>query len=153
MPRGRKPMPTFLKLVTGNRGRRPLNENEPTPDRALPTPPAHMSVAARSELNRVARELYDLGILTNLDRTTLCSYCDAWAEYVEYDDKVKTLGAVWKTPNRKTVKKLKDGTEVIESTGGYPQQSPYVPLRNKSPGGNVEIRRGAGIERERAQAD
>lgn len=35
--RGRKPKPTYLKLLNGNPGKRALNEQEPKPERALPT--------------------------------------------------------------------------------------------------------------------
>jgi hypothetical protein len=46
-PGGRKPKPTHLKLVTGNPGKTALNENEPKPEAALPSPPprrqAHLS--------------------------------------------------------------------------------------------------------------
>jgi hypothetical protein len=33
--RGRKPKPTYLKLLNGNPGKRPLNEQEPKPQPAL----------------------------------------------------------------------------------------------------------------------
>ena len=36
--RGRKPTPTFLKLVTGNPGHRPINTDEPIVPPALPDP-------------------------------------------------------------------------------------------------------------------
>ena len=40
-------MPTHLKLLKGNPGRRPLNEAEPKPPRSRPDAPAHMSDKAR----------------------------------------------------------------------------------------------------------
>jgi len=36
---GRKPKPTYLKIVAGNPGRRPLNKSEPRPVGTLETPP------------------------------------------------------------------------------------------------------------------
>ena len=39
--RGRRPKPTRLKLLTGNPGKRPLNDDEPQPQAAIPEcPPA-----------------------------------------------------------------------------------------------------------------
>ncbi len=38
--RDRKPKPTYLKLITGNPGGRPLNVDEPEPEGDLRDPPA-----------------------------------------------------------------------------------------------------------------
>jgi len=35
---GRRPKPTHLKVVTGNPGKRKLNDKEPTPAREIPSP-------------------------------------------------------------------------------------------------------------------
>ncbi|MEO0035368.1 MAG: hypothetical protein RLZZ501_1391, partial [Pseudomonadota bacterium] len=61
---GRRPTPTHLKLVRGNPGKRPLNEAEPTPARALPSPPAHMSDEAKVAWGRMATLLDQMGVLT-----------------------------------------------------------------------------------------
>lgn len=37
--KGRKPIPTRLKVLAGNRGRRPLNPDEPIPELAFPDRP------------------------------------------------------------------------------------------------------------------
>lgn len=36
---GRRPKPTHLKVVTGNPGKRKLNDKEPTPAKEIPGPP------------------------------------------------------------------------------------------------------------------
>jgi hypothetical protein len=40
---GRRPKPTHLKVVTGNPGKRKLNDKEPTPAREIPSPPEHLT--------------------------------------------------------------------------------------------------------------
>lgn len=40
---GRRPKPTHLKVVTGNPGKRKLNDKEPTPAKEIPGPPAHLT--------------------------------------------------------------------------------------------------------------
>jgi hypothetical protein len=35
---GRRPKPTHLKVVTGNPGKRKLNDKEPTPAKEIPSP-------------------------------------------------------------------------------------------------------------------
>jgi P27 family predicted phage terminase small subunit len=130
--KGRKPKPTFLKLVTGNPGRRPLNQNEPQPEKAIPTVPAHLSDVAKVEWGRIANELHDLGMLTRLDRAVLAAYCQAYSDWVEAEAKLQQYGKVIMSPKKTTTKRGKDGSEVTESTGGYPMQSPYLAIRNKS---------------------
>ena len=39
---GPPPKPTKLKLLAGNPGKRPLNENEPEPEAVAPSVPAHL---------------------------------------------------------------------------------------------------------------
>ena len=44
---GRKRTPTHLKIVAGNPGRRPLNENEPRPSGNLDTAPEWLTEAQK----------------------------------------------------------------------------------------------------------
>ena len=44
--RGRKPKPTALKVLEGNPGKRPLNENEPKPERKAPECPSWLEPEA-----------------------------------------------------------------------------------------------------------
>ena len=71
---GRKPKPTALKLVTGNPGKRPLNDHEPQPEAAIPEVPAHLSGEAKAEWDRIVIRLHPLGLLTDLDRAALAAY-------------------------------------------------------------------------------
>jgi P27 family predicted phage terminase small subunit len=130
--RGRKPTPTHLKLVTGNPGRRPVNPNEPKPDPALPPVPPHLSDEAKLEWHRIARELYDLGLLTNIDRAALAGYCQAYADWVEAEGQLRRFGKMIKSPQRTVKRRAKNGSEVIESSGGFPMQSPFLAIRNKA---------------------
>ena len=51
---GRRPKPTHLKLIQGNPGKRSLNDAEPNPPRGVPSPPDHMTSAAKEAWNRLA---------------------------------------------------------------------------------------------------
>lgn len=79
---GRKPLPTQLKLINGNPGRRPLNENEPKPRVTLLRPPAELNDDGRIEWRRIARDLYALGILTTVDRAALFAYCQSYGRLI-----------------------------------------------------------------------
>jgi P27 family predicted phage terminase small subunit len=111
---GRKPLPTKLKLLSGNPGKRPLNEHEPEPERKLPRPPAHLSAPAKREWRRVGRLLLTLGLVSDLDRGALAAYCQAWGRWVEAEESLKRYGVVVKSPS------------------GFPMQSPFLAIANKA---------------------
>jgi P27 family predicted phage terminase small subunit len=97
--RGRKPTPTRLKVITGNPGKRRLRAREPKPQLAIPTCPAHLSPTAKAEWKRLALELYQLGILTHLDRAALAAYAQAYGRWVEAERKLKDTPTLLKLPN------------------------------------------------------
>ena len=111
--RGRKPKPTRIKVLTGNPGKRPLNERELKPEASVPTCPPELRPAAQSEWHRLVGELAKLNMLTNLDRAALAAYCEAYAMWGEAIEAIQKFGAMVKSPS------------------GFPMQSPYVSFANK----------------------
>jgi P27 family predicted phage terminase small subunit len=111
---GRKPLPTSLKLLRGNPGKRPLNHNEPKPTTRLPRAPDHLSVEAKKEWRRAGRFLLTLGLISDLDLAAFAAYCTAYGRWVEAEDALKTYGVMIKSPN------------------GFPVQSPYLGVANKA---------------------
>src|SRR5690348_4755966 len=59
--RGPKPIPTNLRVIQGNKGKRPLPRNEPRPPTNMPEPPPYVSGYARQEWDRLADSLYRMG--------------------------------------------------------------------------------------------
>ena len=94
MTRGRKPKPSKLRALYGNAGKRPLNDSEPQPARAVPRCPAHLTKTARTEWHRLVKELDAVGLLTNMDRGTLAMYCQAWGDHVDAQEMIKKTGVV-----------------------------------------------------------
>jgi P27 family predicted phage terminase small subunit len=93
---GRPPTPSALKELHGNPGRRPLNENEPKPNVYLPEkPPYEMSEQATQIFRSKASELYQCGILTNLDAEFLAIWAEMMAEYVEIKKEIQEQGRVY----------------------------------------------------------
>ena len=121
-PRGRKPKPTHLKLVEGNRGKRALNKDEPVPERALPSPPAFLSDAAKVEWGRVSEELYRLGLLSNIDRAILAAYCQTYGQWQAAETAIAAMAE--KDPVFRGL--------VIETTNGNLIQNPLVGVANRS---------------------
>lgn len=87
--RGRKPVPTHLKAITGNAGKRPLNNEEPRPELNVPKCAIQLGPIARTEWDRLSTDLVTLRLLTNLDRAALAAYCGAYALWVEAMDAIQ----------------------------------------------------------------
>jgi P27 family predicted phage terminase small subunit len=102
-----------MKLLTGNPGKRPLNEDEPRPEAAIPDCPPELGPVAKQEWDRLVEQLAPLRMITHLDRAALASYCAAYALWVEATLAIQTYGAMVKSPT------------------GYPIQSPYVSIANR----------------------
>lgn len=77
--RGPQPTPTRVKKVTGNPGRRPLNEREVQP-RSLLRRPAHITGKAADEWDRVVGAMPP-GFYTAADVPVLSAYVDALIIY------------------------------------------------------------------------
>lgn len=110
--KGRKPLPTRLKELAGNPGKRPLNRREPKPKTQIPPCPATLSAQARSEWKRITAQLQPLDLVSHLDRAALAAYCNAWARWVEAENELKKSGTVVKSPS------------------GFPIQNPYLAVSN-----------------------
>lgn len=95
--RGPKPIPSVLKALAGNPGRRPLNPSEPTaPGHSGRAPRWLPRGGARLVWARIAPALVRARVLTELDETALALACCAIADYLdarEVPDR-ETLAAV-----------------------------------------------------------
>lgn len=87
MKKGRKKKPTALKVLEGNRGHRPIPEDEPKPSPVCPKPPSWLRYQAKKEWKRIAPELYKLGLLTKLDIAALEAYCQTYAKWKDAEKK------------------------------------------------------------------
>ena len=113
--RGRKPKPTAMKVLEGNPGKRELNIFEPKPKKSvLPTCPDWLEDEAKAEWHRLARNLHELGLLTDLDVQAFASYCQAYARWREAEEFITQHGSLVKTKS------------------GYWQQVPQVSIAHQN---------------------
>ena len=94
--KGKKPTPTKLKILRGNPGRRPLPQDEPTPQATCPPPPAVLSSEAKKHWRIVVKQLYDADLMTNLDIDALMLYCQAYSTWVEAGKAIQKEGVLIK---------------------------------------------------------
>jgi len=102
MGKGRKPNPTALKLVTGNPGKRPLNENEPKAKSGIPEMPewiAPFELAVKN-WDHESKILDDMGIMTEADAGVLAVRSFLYSQMVELSRDIKTEGSVLEEEGR-----------------------------------------------------
>lgn len=97
--RGRKPKPSALKELEGNPGKREINTNEPHPAKKAPPCPKWLEPDAKKEWRRLAKQMEQLGILTEVDMTAFAGYCQAYARWKEAEEFISRHGAIVKTPS------------------------------------------------------
>ena len=78
-----RPKPTALKMIDGNRGKRPLPANEPIYELADIKPPANLSAASKAEWQRLAPMLQTQRVLTEADLKIFGHYCEAVGNLAE----------------------------------------------------------------------
>jgi len=108
-----RPVPTKLKILRGNPGKRPLNTQEPQPKVGAPSCPPHLGEIARAHWRRMVKEMRPLNLLTRLDVAALAIHCDRWERWVQATEELRKYGPV-----------LKMGAMLI--------QSPYIAIADKA---------------------
>lgn len=106
MKKGRRPVPTKLKLLRDNPGKRPVNRREPMPEGGLPACPEWLEPDARAEWLRLAPELGRLELATALDSGALAGYCQAWSRWRAAEEFLSRHGTVVVLRNDKGEVKL-----------------------------------------------
>jgi len=96
--RGRKPVPTYLKVLRGNPGKRALNKNEPVPEGSLADSPDWMTEGQKAGWN-YAIEHAPLGLLKKLDRSVLAAWVVAEDLHRRASEQVEKFGILTKAPN------------------------------------------------------
>src|SRR5579863_218626 len=101
MPAGRPPLPTSLKLLRGNPGKRRLNAAEPRPE--VPAKPLRLprhlrellsDDVARAEWRRVAALLQKTRVLAAEDMVCLAIYCLNVSRLAKAEVEIKRDGPV-----------------------------------------------------------
>ena len=113
MTQGRKPKPTYLKVVEGNKGKRPVNKSEPKPGQASTMPPPYLIPEAKKIWKRLVPELKKLHLFTKIDRDMFAAYCTALARAKEADAAVTEHGLTYTSYSEKGGETIKRRPETI----------------------------------------
>lgn len=121
-PRGPKPKPTRLKVLSGTARPHRLNPAEPVIVAEVPDAPDHLTDPARREWERVTAEMAEAGILSALDRGALAAYAQTYGRWVAAERALETMA----TKDRVTA------GLVIRTKSGNAIQNPLVGTANKA---------------------
>ena len=110
--RGPKKIPTVLKELHGNPGKRPIPVDEPEGIGDLSAPPAWFDDEQRQQWH-YAIDHAPPGLLTGTDREVLAIWCVACVEHARAAQEVRNLG------------------QVVKTKDGYAIQNPYLPIVNR----------------------
>lgn len=112
--RGRKPKPTHLRIVEGNRGHRPINENEIQPEGDLNEAPAEFSPYQRRLWHAELAKCPD-GLLRRLDQGAFASYITNYATVLEATAAINKMGHIIRTKKTQS-----------------PQVNPWLSIRSRA---------------------
>ncbi len=120
--RGRKPLPTNLKLIRGNPGKRPLRMDEFRPEAGIPSKPRHLKGESAKEWKRITEELARYRMISEVDRGALAMLCTLWGRYVQAEEMIEKASAA--APG--------SGGLFVKSPNNFPIQSPWLAVSNKA---------------------
>ena len=94
-----KATPTVLKMVKGNPGKRPINKNEPQPEKGIPACPEHLKDHSKEAWDRLCVVLDDMGVLTMADASALEMLCGIYGRIRKLHKQIEKDGLVIDTVN------------------------------------------------------
>ena len=121
---GRRPLPTEVKKVRGNPGKRPLNENEPEAQAGEPKMPADLPELAQQEWKSIVPLLLKLSVLTEVDGKALAAYCYCFARWIQAEKEVADRGILIEEPIV--------SRETGEIMGYKVKKNPAIPIVNEA---------------------
>lgn len=114
MKRNKRSESKDFKVLKGNPGNEKLNDVVCPPPK-LPKCPTWLDKEGKKEWKRISKDLFDLGLLTNIDLAALAIYCQTFSRWVECEKFISENGFTYEV-----VFVSKDG-ELSTTIKSYPQ--------------------------------
>jgi P27 family predicted phage terminase small subunit len=92
---GPKPKPTRLKILSGNPGRRPLNNREPVVEPCVALCPDDLTPEGKEVWDAIGGQLAACGILTQVDAVAFEMLVRAYMEWKQAAAAIAKSGPVW----------------------------------------------------------
>ena len=96
MAKGRKKIPTKIKEMQGTVERSRTIQNEMVVDLVsdLPEAPEWLSEIGKEEWNKVSSQLFNIGMLHNVDLQLVAAYCNEISLYIETETMLRNKGRI-----------------------------------------------------------
>jgi P27 family predicted phage terminase small subunit len=120
--RGRKPIPTHLKIVKGTARGHARSGDTISFNSADVPPPPNLDDDGKTEWERVAKILSGQSLLTEADVSALSAYCHSWSVFKRATESLKQL-----SERDKIFKGL-----ISRTTNGNLIQNPLIGIANKA---------------------
>ena len=119
MTRGRKPLPTSIKVINGSFSKNPKrrNKKEPVAPDGAPECPDYLSDLAKIEWWYMCSILNEMGLASRAARAALEIYCQTIAEWRHACEMVARHGAV---------------IQMKTKSGGIPKRNPFDLIRERT---------------------
>lgn len=141
MAKGRKPKPSWMKVIDGNPGKRDIPEAEPEPFRPAKAPraPSHLDKMAQAEWRRVVPELMRLGLFTVVDGAMLEAYCASYSTWRKACDTLEELGDVYESVGKNGNRMWRARPEVAIANEALRQMRAFASEFGLSPVARVRL--------------
>ena len=87
--KGRKPKPTALRLIEGNREHRTINAKEPKPKSSAPPCPEVLGPIARKHWDYLISELEQMGTLAHSDQGIITAAVAAYSRWYRAEEQLR----------------------------------------------------------------
>jgi P27 family predicted phage terminase small subunit len=98
---GRKPVPTALKILRGNPGKKPLPKGEPQPPADNIVRPSYLGKVARRKWDELLPLLQSVRVMTRADIDALARLCDTYEWWLAIREKLRKEGESYPVLNDK----------------------------------------------------
>jgi len=112
---GGRPKPTKLKLLDGNPGKRPINDNEPKPRPVRPRCPSWLSKNAKKQWKKRVSALERLGLLTEIDDVAYALLCAEIDQFIVSDEFIQQKGIYFAVRGKQPADK--EGNPLLDGDG------------------------------------
>ena len=87
-------LPTKTKVLKGTFRPCRHNQNEPAYEPEIPECPKQLDETAKAEWARISKVLFDIGLLTGVDRAALAGYCQIYSRWIQAEQKLQESGSL-----------------------------------------------------------
>ena len=147
---GRKPMPTAIRKLRGNPGKRALPANEPAVEPSIPIYPSYFTDDQRDAWHDLAERLFGMKVLTDGDSTALELLVVAYTEWRYATEVVEAEGMTYCTTTESGDRMYRARPEVAIASDAWRRISSMLREFGLTPSARTKVSTAGGAEKQNA---